>query len=146
MFGKNEEGISMPELNTSNGTIIGKAVKVEGALVAKENIRVEGVVEGKIKTEQHLIIGEGAVINADIDANTAFIAGDVHGNVSVKNKLELASSAKINGNVTAKSVAMAEGSVLNGNCRMGEVVPENKNNNGNKNFKPEEKKELAEEK
>lgn len=146
MFGKNEEGDFTPEVNTTKGTVIGKAVKVEGALVAKENIRVEGVVEGKVRTEKHLIIGEGAVINADINALTAYVAGDVRGNVNVKQKLELSNTAKINGNVSAKVITMAEGAILNGKCSMGENMQENKNNNGNKNFKVEEKKDVIEEK
>lgn len=146
MFGKNDDGITMTEVSTHNGTLIGKAVKVEGALVAKENIRIEGVVEGQIKTEQHLIVGEGAVINADIMAATAYIAGDVKGNVEVKDKLELSKTAKINGNVSARTVTMAEGAVLNGNFKMGEVISDNKNNNNNKNLKFDAKTVSAEEK
>src|SRR6056297_819082 len=108
MFSKNEKGNNMlSDINGKKGTIIGKAVKVEGTLAAKENIRVEGVVDGKIKTDKHLVVGEGAVINADIFATTAFIAGDVKG----------------------KIVSMAEGAVLNGEFNMGE----NNNNNQYKN-------------
>lgn len=123
MFGgKDEEGFTtISESGTGNkATIIGKAVKIEGVLSAKENIRIEGIVEGKVKTEKDLVVGEGAVINADINAGTARIAGDVQGNVLVKNKLELSSTAKINGNIKAKVVVMAEGAVLNGKCVMGE--------------------------
>lgn len=144
MFSKNETGNNMlSDINGKKGTIIGKAVKVEGTLAAKENIRVEGVVDGKIKTDKHLVVGEGAVINADIFATTAFIAGDVKGNVNIKDKLELSNSAKVNGNVKAKIVSMAEGAVLNGEFNMGE----NNNNNNqyknkieNKNDKTDEKK------
>ena len=123
MFGgKDEEGFTtISESGTGDkATVIGKAVKIEGVLSAKENIRIEGIVEGKVKTEKDLVVGEGAVINADINAGTARIAGDVQGNVLVKNKLELSSTAKINGNIKAKVVVMAEGAVLNGKCVMGE--------------------------
>jgi cytoskeletal protein CcmA (bactofilin family) len=128
MFGpKNEtSGSSMGMTRESSGndvgTVVGKAVKIEGNLIAKEDIRVEGIVEGKIITEKHLYIGEGAVINADIEAHSALIAGDVHGNVKVTTRLELANAAKINGNVKAKVVIMSEGAVLNGQCEMNKEV------------------------
>jgi cytoskeletal protein CcmA (bactofilin family) len=123
MFGpKNEttdNSMSMSrEASREVGTVVGKAVKIEGNLIAKEDIRVEGIVEGKIITEKHLYIGEGAVINADIEAHSALIAGDVHGNVKITTRLELANAAKINGNVKAKVVVMSEGAVLNGQCEM----------------------------
>jgi cytoskeletal protein CcmA (bactofilin family) len=123
MFGgKEEDGFTtISETNSGDkATVIGKAVKVEGVLSAKENIRIEGIIEGKVKTEKDLVVGEGAVINADINAGTARIAGDVQGNVTVKNKLELSATAKITGNIRAKVVIMAEGAVLNGKCVMGE--------------------------
>ena len=123
MFGgKEDEGFkTTSEMATADkATVIGKAVKIEGVLSAKENIRIEGIVEGKVKTEKDLMVGEGAVINADITAGSARIAGDVQGNVIVKNKLELSSTAKITGNIRAKVVTMSEGAVLNGKCVMGE--------------------------
>lgn len=127
MFGpKNEttdNSMSMSrEASREVGTVVGKAVKIEGNLIAKEDIRVEGIVEGKIITEKHLYIGEGAVINADIEAHSAHIAGDVHGNVNIVTRLELSNAAKINGNVKAKVVVMSEGAVLNGQCVMNKEV------------------------
>jgi cytoskeletal protein CcmA (bactofilin family) len=124
MFGgKNEttnSGMMMMNEPSSKevGTVVGKAVKIEGNLIAKEDIRIEGIVEGKIITEKHLYVGEGAVINADIEAQSAHIAGDVRGNVKIQSRLELANAAKINGNVKAKVVVMSEGAVLNGQCEM----------------------------
>ncbi len=123
MFGgKNEttnSGMMMHEPSSKEvGTVVGKAVKIEGNLIAKEDIRIEGIVEGKIITEKHLYLGEGAVINADIEAQSAHIAGDVRGNVKIQSRLELANAAKINGNVKARVVVMSEGAVLNGQCEM----------------------------
>lgn len=133
MFGaKNEttnDGMMMSRESSSSreaGTVVGKAVKIEGNLIAKEDIRIEGIVEGKIITEKHLFVGEGAVINADIEAQSAHIAGDVRGNVKIQSRLELANAAKINGNVKAKVVVMSEGAVLNGQCEMGKDVAEKK--------------------
>lgn len=126
MFKKEEE------VNIKNAeTIIGPSIKVKGNFHGEGDIIVEGILEGEIKTSKNLLIGPKAIINADIKAKQAKISGEVHGNISVSNYLELTSSAKIYGNIQAASLSMENGALFNGSCSMG-VKSEEKEIKGNK--------------
>lgn len=114
MFGKNEDAGS----NRDAETIIGPSVKVEGDFTSQGDVVVEGMVVGTLKTEKSLRVSVGAVIRADVKANSAFIAGEVHGNIKISEKLEVTSSAKIFGDVEARALLIAEGGVLQGKCTM----------------------------
>ena len=81
---KKEDGI-----NDEVETVIGPSVQVEGDLVAAGNIIIEGMVSGKIQTEKNLQIGPGAKIFAHVSAANAIVAGEIQGNVKIKNTLHL---------------------------------------------------------
>lgn len=105
-------------------TIIGPSVKVEGDFMSKGNVTVEGAVCGTLKTDKDLKVGVGAKIAANVFASNAFIAGEIKGNVKVTNKLELANTSRIFGDVDAKTLVIAAGAVLNGKCTMcQEIAP-----------------------
>jgi len=108
-----------------NETIIGPSVKVEGDFISQGNIQVDGSVSGTINTKGNLHAGENSHINANIEATSAYIAGYVKGNITIHDRLELAPTSQINGDVFAKILIVAEGAKLNGRCQMGEVVTNN---------------------
>ncbi len=99
-------------------TIIGPSVKVEGNFVGEGDVIVEGIVSGSVKTAKNLQVGQGAKIQADVEAENVSVAGEIRGNVVCRGKLELSSSAKIIGNVRASLLSIAEGAVLHGKCAM----------------------------
>jgi cytoskeletal protein CcmA (bactofilin family) len=101
-------------------TIIAASVKVEGDFTSQGNILIEGVVEGSLKTERNLRVGEKAKINADVSAANAVIAGEVRGNLSVSEKLELEPTAHIFGDVKTKILTVAAGAEVNGRISMGQ--------------------------
>ena len=67
-----------------NQTIIGKTVTVKGEILGSEQLVVEGTVEGRITIETTVLIREGGLVKADVDANNINIAGGVVGNIVVK--------------------------------------------------------------
>ena len=99
-------------------TIIGSTVKVEGDFVGKGNIVVEGEVAGSLKTDGEVRVGVRAIIRANISAGSAIVAGTVHGNVLVTDRLDLTESAVVDGDITAKSISMSPGAIFNGTCTM----------------------------
>ena len=119
-------------------TIIGSTVKVEGDFVGKGNIVVEGEVSGSLKTDGEVRVGTRATINANISAASAMIAGTVHGNISVSERLDLTETALIDGDITAKSVSMTPGAVFNGKCAMGGSSKQPVQTSSYKNAKKEE--------
>lgn len=118
MFAKN----SSPEnIGKEVETVIGASVKVEGNFVCDGNIVIEGEVKGMIETSGYLQIGPKAIIVADVQAGNARIAGKVQGNLIISGHLELVESAQVQGDINVKSLAIATGAVLNGNCVMSSV-------------------------
>lgn len=100
-------------------TIIGPTVKVKGNFHGQGNIIIEGIVEGSVKTTNHLLIANKAKIMANVEAKEAKIGGRVDGSIKVDGYLELDSTAIINGDIDASKLSVEKGAIINGNCRMG---------------------------
>lgn len=113
MFNK-EEKINNKEAET----IIGPSVKVSGDFNGNGNIIVEGIFEGSLKTSGNLYVGDKAKIKATIEAKEARIGGELNGNINIEGHLEIASTAKILGDIKCSNISIARGAILNGNCSM----------------------------
>lgn len=101
-------------------------MRIEGELKSNGNIRIDGLVYGKIQTSQDLVLGATAQIDADVIASNALIAGQVKGNVTVKNSLTITETGKILGNIVCAHITIQNGGVFNGNCVMREIKIEPK--------------------
>ena len=111
---------------TEAETIIGQGVKVEGTFVADGNVVIKGEVSGSVETRSDLSVRESGFIEADIKAKSASIAGEIKGNIDVEDKIELASTAKVNGDINCRVLAIDEGAILNGHCSVGTEGSEKK--------------------
>ncbi len=119
MFGANN---STEVTKKSVETFIGPSVRVEGDFTGEGDLIIEGTVVGNLVTNNNLRIGPGAVVEAEIKAKNAFIAGKVKGNVTIKGKLELTSTAQIVGNVRTTVLSVESGGVINGQLNMSAAV------------------------
>jgi cytoskeletal protein CcmA (bactofilin family) len=130
--------------NTSEGnglmnTIIGKDTVITGELNIKGALRVDGVVKGKILCSDCVTVGATGQVEADIEANTAVIAGKMMGNVNTSEKIELQAKCEMEGDIKTKSLVIEQGAVFCGACNMKGQAPD-------LNFLPrEEKKEPVKE-
>ena len=102
-------------------TIIGEHTKFNGEIHSEGGVLIDGEVEGKIHCEGFLLIGEKANIKANIQSDEGIISGKVEGNITIEKKLELKSSAVINGDIIAKVLSMESGTQINGNCSIKQV-------------------------
>ncbi len=100
-------------------TVIAASVRVEGDFVSEGNVRIEGMVTGSISTERDLIVGEHAKITANVQARNAVIAGELHGNLRVFDRLELASTARVYGDIQAMVLSVAPGAMMRGQLVIG---------------------------
>lgn len=93
---------------------------MQGSLVFKDpvNLRINGRFEGTLNTKGNLMISEHAVVNADISGDSIIIAGKVNGNIHAVKELKLISPACVVGDIKTPLLSVAEGAVLEGNCRM----------------------------
>lgn len=99
-------------------TIIGRGSVIEGTLQVEGEIRIDGRVKGKISSTESLTVGNGGVVEADLDTKVAVIGGNVIGNVSALEKIELQSKAVVEGEITTKNLVVEEGAIFHGKCNM----------------------------
>jgi cytoskeletal protein CcmA (bactofilin family) len=94
---------------------VGKSVVFKGALTSSEDITIDGQVEGTIEVrDQTLTVGPDATIRADIVARTVTIHGTVIGNVRASEKVDLRATGRIEGDLVAPSIVVADGALVCG--------------------------------
>ncbi len=99
-------------------TIIGKTVTVKGEILGSEQLVVEGTVEGRISIETTVLIREGGLVKADVDANNINIAGGVVGNIVVKDKIEIVSGGYVLGDIRTPRLIVNDGASVKGTIDM----------------------------
>lgn len=99
-------------------TVVGPSVNVEGDFASEGNIVVKGSVAGSVHTSRHLSVETGAKIMANVRAGSAMIAGEVRGNMKIKESLELASTARVLGDIEVKTMVMEAGAIICGKIIM----------------------------
>lgn len=108
------------EKNTETiSTLLGAGTSVEGTLEFRDTIRLDGQVRGKIISPAGtLIIGEKALIEAEVSVGTVIIKGTVNGRVEAQDRVEIYAPARVSGDVVTPSIAIDAGVVFNGQCTM----------------------------
>ncbi len=101
-------------------TIIGKDSTFVGTLDVKGAVRIDGTVKGKIICNDVVTVGIGGLVEADIEAPTAVVAGKVIGNLYATDRIELQAKSDISGDMKTKSLTVEQGAVFCGSCRMKE--------------------------
>ncbi len=100
-------------------TFIGADATIDGNIEFKGTIRVDGKVEGKISsTDGTVIVGEKAVVNADVFADVAVIMGEFKGAINAKERIEVYPPGKVEGDINAPVITIEPGGVFNGKCLM----------------------------
>jgi len=102
-------------------SIIGPGMVVAGDLVTDGTVRIEGRVEGTVHAGKAVVIGRDGIVAGDLRTQDAIVAGRVTGSLLAASRLEVQASARIDGEVSARRLQLAEGAILNGEVRMGEV-------------------------
>ena len=99
--------------------LLGRGTRFEGKLYFEGRVRIDGVFKGEIKSDDTLIIGDGAEVHAEIDVATVIVRGGaVHGNVRASQGIEIHSPGKLIGNIHSPSVFIERGVEFQGSCRM----------------------------
>ena len=98
---------------------IGKSVVIKGELNGSEDLTIEGHVEGKIELRDHVLtIGPNGKIKAELFAKSVVVLGEVVGNVSASEKVDIRENGSVEGDITSPRVAIAEGAHFRGSVDM----------------------------
>ena len=100
---------------------VGEGVEFKGVISYQGTVRIDGHLEGEIYTQGTLIVGQGAVIDAKVEAGTIVCQGRIVGDIIAKERIQLLSPAILNGSLHTPSISMEEGVLFNGTCKMGPV-------------------------
>jgi len=107
--------------DSAQTTVIAKGTVIEGKFICSENVRLDGAVNGEVRVDKRLVMGDGSSVQGNIHARDAAIKGRIKGDVYVKEALHLMDTAVIEGNIHARTMIVEEGARYNGSCKIGET-------------------------
>jgi cytoskeletal protein CcmA (bactofilin family) len=98
---------------------IGKSVVIKGELSGSEDLTIEGQVEGRIDLKDNVLtIGPNGKIKAEVFAKAVVVLGEVTGNVTASEKVDIRDNGSVDGDVASPRVAIAEGAHFRGSVDM----------------------------
>jgi len=98
---------------------IGKSVVIKGELSGSEDLTIEGQVDGKIELRQNILtIGPNGRIKAEIFAKAVVVQGEVVGNITATEKVDIRDAGSVDGDLAAPRIAIADGAHFRGSIDM----------------------------
>ena len=93
-----------------------KGVSFDGKITSKGTVSIDCHFKGDLSSIENLIVGENAVIESNIEVSSAFLHGEIHGNIHACGKVEILSTGRFYGDILSPVVVMEEGALLEGKC------------------------------
>ncbi len=109
-------------LRMDAGNIIGQGTVIEGNIIAAGDLMLEGIVRGDVTTKTKLVVGTNSIVEGNILADHAEVAGRVRGTVQASGLLIIKASSVIDGDVITKNLNVESGSTFNGRFQVGGKV------------------------
>src|ERR1044071_2941131 len=100
----------------SGSAVIGKSVIVKGQIYSREDLTIDGEVEGTVELQEHrLTVGVNGKVRATIKARELVVIGTVHGNVEITDKIDIRKEAKLVGDIKTARIVIEDGAYFKGN-------------------------------
>lgn len=115
---KKDKKLSSTDSSTIS-TLLGRDTEIEGTFTFNDTIRVDGRIKGKlISAKGTVIVGENAIIDADVKVGVAIVRGKLNGRIEAQQRIEIYAPAQVIGDISAPTITIDAGVVFNGNCEM----------------------------
>ncbi len=112
--------IGTPRPQTPSGrNVLSSDVEIKGTVKSKDDLVVDGKIEGTIASSGSLTIGENAVIKAEIQTATVVVYGKVHGNITASERVDLKAGSQVHGDIKAKVLSIEAGATFVGRSTAG---------------------------
>ncbi len=121
MFTTKEEKKAADEI-TNSSNVIGRGTVLEGNIETSGNIRIEGRVNGNIKSKAKIALGNSCHVDGNITAQNADVEGTVKGRIEISELLVLKTTSTVHGDISTGKLVVEPGAVFNGSCKMGAAV------------------------
>ena len=103
---------------TGTHAYLDRGSKISGKLKFEGPAQIDGQVDGEISAKDTLMIGDSAVVSAQIEAASIIVAGKLSGEIVASERIEIRPSAKVSGNLKTPKLIVHEGAIFDGNCAM----------------------------
>lgn len=103
-------------------TLLGRGATFEGKLTFEGTVRIDGRFKGEVFTDDTLVIGEGAIVEATLDVGDVIIQGTVVGNITAKRSIEIHAPGRVKGDLTTPQLLIDKGVIFEGRSFMEAAV------------------------
>lgn len=110
--------MNKPELKEEVKAFLGEGTEFNGLLSFEGTVRIDGKFEGEVVSKDTLILGESAVMNAEVSVGIIIVRGKIAGNIVASKKIEIRSDGEVIGNIKTPLLFVEEGAILDGKCEM----------------------------
>jgi len=115
---------SEPTSIRSGSAALGKNVTVKGQIFAREDLTIDGEVEGTVECHEHrLTIGPNARVQASLKAREIVIQGSIQGNVDASEKIDIKKEAKLVGDIKTSRIVIEDGAYFKGSIDISKTPP-----------------------
>ena len=121
MFTNKNEPMQKTE-NAAAVNMIGAGTIINGDIVSKGDIRIDGSLKGSVNTEGKVVLGREGMIEGDVICKDADISGTIKAKITVSQLLSLKTTAKLNGDIITNKLSIEPGAAFSGSCSMGAVI------------------------
>ena len=99
-------------------TLLGRGSEFEGKLTFEGTVRIDGTLRGEVFSDDVLIVGEGARVEAEIEVGEIIVQGTIVGNIRAKRSIEILAPGRVKGDLTTPSLQIDKGVIFEGRSYM----------------------------
>lgn len=110
-----------PDLAQASNRIL-KGTEISGDIISNGDFRIDGKVNGSIKIEGKLVIGENGLVEGDVYCKNISVSGTIRGKAQIEELTSLSATARLEGDLFTGKLAVEPGAEFTGTCSMGAVV------------------------
>ena len=116
MFFKDDNKVRVNQ--TSISTFIGADTKLEGTLITRSSVRIDGAVLGGVVADGTVVLSQSGQIQGNVMAENIVVAGVIDGNLTIKDKTNIEPTGEVYGDINTSRILIDEQSVFQGKCNM----------------------------
>lgn len=110
--------IAEPVVDVNDVSRIASGVTVKGDIISPGDLRIDGVIDGKVVSKTRIVVGEGAKLKGSLYCDALDFWGSMDGDIYVRGTLSIKAGSKINGSVNVRRFEVEMGAEINGSCHM----------------------------
>ena len=110
--------------SSGGSATIGKAVAIKGQIFSREDLMIDGEVEGTVEAHEHRVtIGPNGRVQAGVKAREIVVLGAIHGNVEAVEKIDIRKDARLVGDIKTARIVIEDGAYFKGSIDITKAEP-----------------------